>query len=46
MDSMWGAKHVLLPGQEMIQYNLFHKEPLDVVYFADGRVAEIYFSYE
>ena len=46
MDSMHGADHILLPSQKMIQYNLFHKEPLDVVYAADGKVVALYYSYE
>jgi hypothetical protein len=44
--SSWGRDHVLRDGQRMTQYLIFGKEPLDVVYNADGTVDTIYTSYE
>lgn len=45
-DSMWGNEHVFDPGQYMIQYLIFAKEPLDVVFSEDGSIDAIYTSYE
>lgn len=44
--SMWGREHILQAGQHMTQYVIFGKEPLDVVFFADGSIDAIYTSYE
>ena len=44
--SLWGRDHVLEDGQRMIQYLIFAKEPLDVVYNSDGTINAIYTSYE
>jgi len=45
-DSMWGRGHELTHGQKMIQYLIFGKEPLDVVYSDQGSIEAIYTSYE
>ena len=45
-ESMWGVDHVLQIDQVMVQYMIFGKEPLDVVYFKDGTIEAIYTSYE
>ena len=44
--SLWGKEHILQAGQHMTQYLIFGKEPLDVVFFADGSIDAIYTSYE
>jgi hypothetical protein len=45
-QSSWGNKHILTPGQRTERYMIFGKEPLDVVFSADGSIASIYTSYE
>ncbi len=45
-QSSWGRDHVLTEGQRMTRYLIFGKEPLDIVYNADGAIDEIFTSYE
>ena len=45
-ESLWERGHVLKRGQHMTQYLIFGKEPLDVVFFADGSIDAIYTSHE
>ncbi len=45
-DSLWGKSHSLKPGERMVQYLIFGKEPLDVVYDRQSRVVVVFTSYE
>lgn len=45
-QSGWGSKHVLLEGDQMIQYMLFWTQPLEVVYDKNDRMIASYTSYE
>ena len=45
-QSMWGHQYSLRPGERMIQYLIFGKEPLDVVFDSEARVVTIFTSYE
>lgn len=44
--SLWGSGHEMKEGQFMVQYLIFGKEPLDVVYYPDHTIEFIYTSYE
>ncbi|MCE9608972.1 MAG: hypothetical protein K8R23_01970 [Chthoniobacter sp.] len=45
-ESMWGRHYSLKPGERMVQYLIFGKEPLDAVFDSGSRVVCIYTSYE
>jgi hypothetical protein len=45
-NSMWGDNYVLQPGERMVQYLVFGKEPLDVVLDGESRVVAAFTSYE
>ena len=45
-NSMWGSTYTLKPGERMIQYLVFAKEPLDVVFDRESRVVAAFTSYE
>jgi hypothetical protein len=45
-NSMWGRSYVLKPDERMIQYLIFGKEPLDVVFDSESRVVAAFTSYE
>ncbi len=45
-NSMWGRDYVLKPDERMIQYLIFSKEPLDVVFDRESRVVAAFTSYE
>jgi hypothetical protein len=45
-DSLWGRNYSLKPGERMVQYLIFGKEPLDVVFDRQSRVVIIFTSYE
>jgi hypothetical protein len=45
-NSMWGRDHVLKPDKRMVQYLVFAKEPLDVVFDRESRVVVTFTSYE
>ncbi|MCD6050668.1 MAG: hypothetical protein K0Q55_2071 [Verrucomicrobia bacterium] len=45
-DSMWGKRYALKPDERMIQYLIFAKEPLDVVFDRESRVVAAFTSYE
>ena len=45
-DSMWGRSYALKPDERMIQYLIFDKEPLDVVFDRESRVVAAFTSYE
>lgn len=45
-ESMWGNRHLLKPGEQMVQYMILWNAPLDVVYDRDDRIVARYTSYE
>jgi membrane protein YdbS with pleckstrin-like domain len=45
-QSMWGHTYSLGPGERMVQYLIFGKEPLDVVFDTESRVVVAFTSYE
>ena len=45
-QSSWGRDHQMKSGQRMVQYLIFGKEPLDVVYNSDDSIDTIFTSYE
>ncbi|HEU5124343.1 MAG TPA: hypothetical protein VFW05_09800 [Verrucomicrobiae bacterium] len=45
-NSMWGHDYALKPDERMVQYLVFAKEPLDVVFDRDSRVVAAFTSYE
>lgn len=45
-NSMWGRSYALKPDERMIQYLIFGKEPLDVVFDRESRVVAAFTSYE
>ena len=45
-QSMWGWHYSLRPGERMVQYLIFGKEPLDVVFDSDSHVIVAFTSYE
>jgi hypothetical protein len=45
-NSMWGWDYTLKPDERMVQYLIFAKEPLDVVFDRDSRVVAAFTSYE
>ncbi len=47
-DSLWGRDYELQEGEWCVQYRVFGKEdwPIDVVYGPEGRVREVFDSYE
>jgi hypothetical protein len=45
-NSMWGRDYVLKPDERMIQYLIFAKEPLDVVFNSKSNVVVAFTSYE
>ena len=45
-NSMWGSSYTLGPGEHMVQYLIFAKEPLDVVFDRQSRVVAAFSSYE
>lgn len=45
-DSLWGKIYHLKPGERMVQYLIFGKEPLDVVFDRHSRVVIVFTSYE
>jgi len=45
-NSMWGGDYALKPGERMVQYLIFAKEPLDVVFDSQSRVVTAFTSYE
>ncbi len=45
-NSMWGRDYALKPDERMVQYLVFSKEPLDVVFDHESRVVAAFTSYE
>ena len=45
-QSHWGRDYALRPGEQMIQYLILWRAPLDVVYSSNDAVVAIYTSYE
>ena len=47
-DSLWGRGFALQEGERCVQYRVFGSEewPIDVVYGPEGRVREVFESYE
>ena len=45
-DSMWGRDYEFRKGERMVQYLIFSKEPLDVVYDEENKVIRMFTSYE
>jgi hypothetical protein len=45
-NSMWGWHYPLKPDERMVQYLVFSKEPLDVVFDRESRVVAAFTSYE
>jgi hypothetical protein len=45
-NSMWGWSYTLKPDERMVQYLIFDKEPLDVVFDRQSRVVVAFTSYE
>jgi len=46
LKSIWGSNYKLKPGERMVQYLVFSKEPLDVVFDSRSRVITAFTSYE
>ena len=45
-ESMWANSYPLKPSERMIQYLVFSKDPLDVVFDGQSRVVAAFTSYE
>lgn len=45
-ESLWGKTYKLGSNEEMIQYRILYRAPLDVVYDEKSRVVRIFRSYE
>lgn len=45
-ESLWGKDCQLKPGERMVQYLVFGREPLDVVFDRQSRAVAVFTSYE